>query len=149
MIMKKILSGILAAIFALAACETIQPEGIGGSSSASETHLFTASIGEKTRTSLVYNGTGYDVVWNEGDEIVIFDSSVFSNGCEDGKYEKSVLKAGAGTPHGEFMASIQADSYVALYGAFVTSSDGFIGIDLPLMQNSKTSADGTLLDDIQ
>ena len=91
MIMKKILSGILAAIFALAACETIQPEGIGGSSSASETHLFTASIGEKTRTSLVYNGTGYDVVWNEGDEIVIFDSSVFSNGYEDGKFEKSVL----------------------------------------------------------
>ena len=149
--MKKILSGILAAIFALAACETIQPEGIGGSSSAPETYLFTASIGDKTRTSLEYNGTGYNVVWNEEDEIIIWNSLAFCGGYLDDKYEICVLKAGAGTQNGEFLGSIKADSYVALYcnrNQYKYPSDGFPQIDLPLNQNSKTSSDGTLLDDI-
>ena len=100
--MKKILFGAVAAMIALAACDTIRPldnhaevqsEAV---LSVTDSVVFTASIGPQSKTYLEYNGYSYKTLWAEGDRILIWDADCLYEE-EPQNYGYCTLKTGAGT----------------------------------------------------
>ena len=150
--MKKILFGAVAAMIALAACETIppldnhaevQPEAV---LSATDSVVFTASIGPQSKTYLEYNNYSYKTLWAEGDQILIWDADCLYEE-EPQSYEYCTIKTGAGTSTAQFVTTLQADNYVALYSwRDDYPEDGLPVIHLPATQYLKTRDNGWNLD---
>lgn len=124
--MKQIFTSMaFAALIMLASCDTIEPtesfvEGVSsgvssgsGYSHAADSIVFTASLGTETKTYLDNNGYGYDLLWSESDEIFIMDAATLTD--DKPIYESCRLIDGAGTTAAEFIGTMKADSYVALY----------------------------------
>lgn len=147
--MKKILFGAVAAMIALAACETIQPveehlerpqENVsaGRPSEAgpvSDSVLFTASLGVQSKTYLDYDGNKYKTLWDATDKILVWDADCFATDNYDGCYEFCNLKSGAGTTQATFAGTLEADSYVALYASqYYMPINGYPAINLPVSQ---------------
>ena len=110
----------LAAFAMLSACETVELKenlkqdniSVSGTAGGAEAKvIFTATLGADTKTYLDYDAENnvYKTVWDEDDHIWITDPAT-------GNYEYCTLISGAGTSVGEFAGSIEADSYIAVYG---------------------------------
>lgn len=153
--MKKMLYGAVAALMALAACETIQPveeplerpqENVSAgrpseAGSVSDSVLFTASLGVQSKTYLEYDSNKYKTFWSEGDVILIWDPSCFDAGSEDWKYEFCTIKSGAGTSIAKFAGTLEADSYVAIYQDVNTYQGPYNGLPLIYMPNTQYLTD--------
>lgn len=149
--MKKILFGAVAAMIALAACETIQPveeplerpqENVSAgrpseAGSVSDSVLFTASLGVQSKTYLEYDGYKYKTLWDATDNILVWDADCFATDNYDGFYESCNLKSGAGTTQATFAGTLDADSYVALYAyEYYYPYNGYPAINLPAYQGT-------------
>lgn len=143
--MKKILYGTIAAILSLTACETIQQlenttetyqeEIPVAGQEMEDSVVFSANIGVPSKTYLEYNGRGYKTLWSEGDQILVWDTSCFEGGDITGMYEFCTLKKGAGTTAAEFVGSLHAESYLAVYARDNYGPvDGYPRIGLPNSQ---------------
>lgn len=124
--MKQIFTSMaFAALIMLASCDTIEPtesfvEGVSsgvssgsGYSHAADSVVFTASLETETKTYLDYNGYGYDLLWSGSDKIFIMDEATLTDDMP--AWEYCSLIDGAGTTAAEFIGTMKADSYVALY----------------------------------
>lgn len=120
--MKQIFTSMaFAALIMLASCDTIEPtesfvEGVSsgsGYSHAADSVVFTASLETETKTYLDYNGYGYDLLWSGSDKIFIMDAATLTDDMP--AWEYCSLINGSGTTAAEFIGTMKADSYVALY----------------------------------
>lgn len=126
--MKRILSAVMAACVAFVACENLDlsenPEssikdGIStGSSGANvkDSVVFKASLDPQTKTYMEYLNGVYKLRWAENDKIMVWDASTLADGAS-AKYEYCTLLDGEGTSSAEFVGTIEAQEYVALYAA--------------------------------
>ena len=138
-----------AAVLALTACETIQPVetpaerpsggvSVGGTAGASfqvsDSIVFTASLGAHSKTYLDYNGYSYDLLWKTGDQILIWDADSLYKDYPQA-YEFCSINDGIGSSSANFLGTLQAENYVALYAdSYQYPIDGCPAITLPVDQ---------------
>lgn len=135
--MKKIIYGAIASCCMLAACQTLPeaPEVMSEATSAEQV-VFTANLGPQSKTYLQAYGNSYKTLWDANDKIIIWDADAMYNGSEN--YEVCTLGSGAGTTSAEFYATIQADSYVAIYTRdYFYPQDGYPHLYLPVDQYTR------------
>ena len=127
--MNRILSAFAAACVVLSACETISPleeqevsavvTNPSSSTSGSlqkDSVVFTADLGAQTKTYLEYDSSKgvYKLLWSESEQIIVWDYNTLSDEYS-AKYEFCDMFSGAGTSTAQFIGSIEADRYVAIY----------------------------------
>ena len=127
--MNRILSAFAAACVLLSACETISPleeqevsAAVTNPSSSTSGSLqkdsvvFTADLGAQTKTYLEYDSSNgvYKLLWSESEQIIVWDYNTLSDEYS-AKYEFCDMFSGAGTSTAQFIGSIEADRYVAIY----------------------------------
>ena len=151
--MKRILSAVMAACVAFVACENLDlsenPEssikdGIStGPSGANvkDSVVFKASLEPQTKTYMEYLNGVYKLRWAENDKIMVWDASTLADGAS-AKYEYCTLLDGEGTSSAEFVGTIEAQEYVALYAAgYYVPYNQCPAIDIPVKQY-RTREDG-------
>lgn len=142
--MKRIfLATAVMALAMLSACENLglqeneQQDVISsGVSGGFHKVLFTATLDADTKTYLEYDALNnvYKTVWDDEDVITVYDPAT-------GESEECPLMEGAGTQTAKFAGSLQADSYIAVYGSYnYMQYDGTIYIELPYWQSNNTSS---------
>lgn len=135
--MKKIFCGVMSAFLLLTACETIKPIESPDSFkdvASVDSVVFTASLGVQSKTYLDYNGYSYKALWSADDQILIWDAACL-NETSPSDYEFCSIAAGAGTETAEFVGTMEADTYVALYASsYQYPIEGFPAITLPMDQ---------------
>lgn len=145
--MKRISIGTMIACLMLAACEVIGPvedkdivESVSdGTCAVADSIIFTATLGGQTKTYLEFNGYSYKTLWDEDDKILLWDASCMNEERPDA-YEFVKIRNGAGTAKAEFLATLKADSYIALYAHdYAYPIDGRPAIDLRTTQYMWTS----------
>lgn len=148
--MKNIMRfAIILTLFALAGCDGIAPvepvespkekpqfeknpaSSSGSVQQATDSIIFTASLGAQSKTYLEHSGSGYKTRWADKDVILLWDAACFNEATPQ-NFEFCTLSNGAGTSVAEFPGTLQADTYVALYGdAFDYPVDGLPVVFLP------------------
>lgn len=134
--MKKILYGTAVAVLAMfSACEMLEPldeeldMAVSGASGASPQVIFTATLGLDSKTTLKYDGEAYKTVWTDNDIIYVIDP-------DTGTTEACSIVDGMGTKTATFAGTLQADSYIAVYGNNVRRrTDGSISLSLSSWQS--------------
>lgn len=134
--MKKILYGTAVAVLAMfSACEMLEPldeeldMAVSGASGASPQVIFTATLGLDSKTTLEYDGEAYKTVWTDNDIIYVIDP-------DTGTTEACSIVDGMGTKTATFAGTLQADSYIAVYGNNVRRrTDGSISLSLSSWQS--------------
>lgn len=153
--MKRILIGAATALFMLAACETIEQveapdshagnvlSGTGSCGHASkDSVILTASIDAATKTYMSYSGGVYNLLWSDSDRIVVWDLESLDQ--ESPVYEFFKIINGAGEATAEFVGTLQAETYVALYaGQYYYPYNGYPSIGFP---NEQFDRPGNLSD---
>lgn len=135
--MKRIFLGAAAAVMTLlSACEAIGPQeseqpGYGISGGTAATQLFTATIGADTKTQLQYDTYNdvYKTVWSDEDFIYVIDP-------ETGMHERCSIVEGVGTSSATFAGTMEADSYIAVFGNDAYLEDDAIHIYLRHYQDN-------------
>lgn len=121
----------MAAAALLSSCENLEPQVsenfkdatqnvVSGGTSSEGSVVFTANIATDTKTYMDYDAAigQYKLLWDENDQIFIFDyESTYNN---DTYFERCLLAAGAGTTSATFTGSLVANKYIAVYGGFTT-----------------------------
>ena len=138
--MKRIFIGTaVVAMALLSACETLEiqeslPQDMtsAGVSGGAHQVLFTATLGNDTKTYLEYDAEKnvYKTLWSENDVIQVLDPAT-------GIWEECRLLEGAGTQTATFVGSLEADSYIAVYstGADMTA-DGELTVYMSNWQSN-------------
>lgn len=136
----------MAACIAFVACENLDlsenPEssikdGVStGASGATvkDQVVFRASLEPQTKTYMEYLNGVYKLRWAENDKIMVWDATTLADGAS-AKYEYCTLLDGEGTSSAEFVGTIEAQEYVALYAAgHYVPYNGRPAIDFPVAQ---------------
>ena len=148
--MKKIFCGVMSAFLMLTACETVRLEPSDSSSDnidPVDSVVFTASLGVQSKTYLDYNGYSYKALWSSDDNILIWDAACL-NEENPTAYELCSISSGADTETAEFMGTMKADTYVALYAPYYDyPKEGFPCVHLPMEQYMKIRDGEYNLDD--
>lgn len=117
------------------ACEMLEPldeeldMAVSGASGASPQVIFTATLGLDSKTTLEYDGEAYKTVWTDNDIIYVIDP-------DTGTTEACSIVDGMGTKTATFAGTLQADSYIAVYGNNVRRrTDGSISLSLSSWQS--------------
>ena len=136
--MKKIFLGVMSAILLLTACETIKPiespDSLVDDVASVDSVIFTASLGAQSKTYLDYTGYSYKTLWAADDEILIWDAAHL-NETRPTTFEFCSIRSGAGTETAEFIGTMEADTYVALYAYnYYYPIEGLPSIKLPMDQ---------------
>ena len=119
---------MLSACLMLTACEIQNPveipeapasSGVSSGSSFGDSFkdsvMFSATLGADTKTYMESYGSGvYELLWSEGDNIVIWDGNTLADG-ENAMFEQCGIYEGAGTSSATFFGTLETDIYVALY----------------------------------
>lgn len=143
--MKRIFIGAATALLMLAACETLEPVQVPDSSlvgissgsgnggvSTTDSVIVTANL-DATKTYLEYSGGVYKQKWSVSDQILVWDLETLEQ--EEPTYEFFKLFSGEYSSTAEFVGTLQADYYVALYAdSYSYPYNGYPSITLPLSQ---------------
>ena len=117
--MKRIFMILAAAAgFMMAACDTVEQAGNDDSYddvAPKDSLVFNATFDTQTKTYMNYNSYygSYELLWAPEDEILIWDGESLEG--DNPQYEFCTLMSGAGTSGAEFVGTLDADTYLALY----------------------------------